>query len=302
VLPIGADTVIPKEEALFRNGHLVLTHPLEPGGHIRRAASVIRAGKTVAESGEFLSPALTGLLAAAGIPKVRVARKVKAGVVSTGDEIVDLATRARPWQAHNSNKVMIAGQVREIGSEVEDLGICSDSLGDIVDCLRSAEGCDVIVLTGGSSMGRRDLVGQALEVLGCRILLKGIRLRPGKHVIFARKGRRVFFGLPGTPAGCFVLFHMLVRPAILGMMGSTRSDPVRHKALWEAGPTERPAVDTLLAVSLGGTTGVRPVSTTRCGDLAGLARADAVVLLKAGAGRVRKGDKVDVFPLCPVSR
>jgi molybdopterin molybdotransferase len=297
VLPEGADTVLAGEDALVRNGCLVILQPMKSGTHVRRAGSAIRVGDKVAAVGDVLSTGRMGLLAACGIRRVRVARRVRIGMIPTGDEIVDAGTHARPWQVYSSNAMVLSGQAGELGAEVFDLGIAADRRGEIVDRLGAGRRCDIIVLTGGSSTGSCDLVLDALETYGCRILTRGIQLRPGRHMILARRGRQVLFGLPGRPAGCFALFHVLVRPAVLAMMGSADYLPMRIRAVWGGGTGERPAIDTLVAARLDGNGIVRPDGDTRCGDLPGLARANALAHIRSGRGLLKRGERVDVYPV-----
>lgn len=297
ILPEGADTVIPTEEASLRNGSLVVASPVERGRHVRGAGSVVRAGRIVARAGTSLRPGVMGLLAATGVHRVKVARRLRIGIISTGDEIVETGKRAKLWEAHGSNAVMLMGQAEEIGAETTDLGIAADRRADIIGRLRSGRRNEIVILTGGSSTGARDLVLDALQTYGCRVLVRGIRLRPGTHVIFARKGRQVIFGLPGRPAGCFALFHLLVRPAAMAMMGAEAPIPLRTRMVWGGDTLSRPATDTLVACRTESGCTVRPVSGKGCGDLTGIARSDSFVVLTAGAGAIKKGDRVEGYPI-----
>ncbi len=296
-MPGGCDAVIPAEEAWVEGGHVKVRRLVEPGTHVRRAGEVVRAGEIVAGRGDFVGPGLLGLLAAVGIRRARVSRRVRIGIISTGNEMVDADVRPHSWQIHDSNSVMLAGLGEELGSEVVSLGIAKDTGEDIAGHLRAGKACDVVILTGGSSIGISDLVPAALKNHGCRILIRGIRLRPGKHVVFARKGSKVFFGFPGRPGGCFGLFHLLVKPAIMAMMGSAKPIPAALTAVWDGGATQRPAVDTLIAAHLGSGSRVRPVSDAGSGDLAAVARSNSLVLLRAGTDLLRKGDVLEVIPV-----
>jgi molybdopterin molybdotransferase len=291
-LAAGADAVVPSEEAQVRAVRLVITHPIRPGDHVRKTATAFHAGDTVARRGDIMTPDLMGLLATAGLRNARVSRSIRVGIMSTGDEIVDLRARPEPWQVHNSNALVIEALGHELGCEIVNLGISADLHRDIRAHLRAARQCDVVLLTGGTSTGARDLVLDALREHGCRIVIRGMRLRPGRHLIFARKGRQVLFGLPGRPWGCSALFHLIVRPAILAMAGSSRPLPASIRAVWCGGPVTRPAVDTLFAGKLESGSKVRPLGN----ELARFAGSDSLVLLKAGGDRLENGDQVDVFP------
>lgn len=297
VLPDGADAVIPLEEAQAEGEHVRVRRFVKPGTHIRKAGEVARAGETVAGKGEFVSPGLLGLLAVVGIRRARVSRRVRIGIVSTGNEVVGAGGSPRSWQIHDSNSLMLAGLGEELGTEVVNLGIAGDTQDEIEARLRTGKACDLVILTGGSSTGISDLVPAALESHGCRLLIRGINLRPGKHVVFARKGAKVYFGLPGRPGGCFGLFHLLVKPAIMAMMGCRSPIPAALRAVWDGRATERPPVDTLLGACLGPGSGVRPASDAGSGDLGAVARSNSLVLLRAGTGLLRKGDVLEAFPV-----
>jgi len=297
VVPEGADAVIPLEEASAEGGYVRIPHPVKPETHIYRTGRIAKAGQTVARKGDFVSPGLLGLLAAVGLRRLRVSRRVRVGIISTGNEVVGRGRSPRAWQVRDSNWFMLAGLAEELGTEVVNLGIAGDSGDDIARCLRAGKECDLVLLTGGSSAGIFDLVPGALERHGCRLLVRGVRLRPGKHVVFAGKGKKVFFGLPGRPGGCFTLFHVLVRPAVMAMMGRACFTPAALRAVWQGGVTEKPSVDTLIAARLDAGSGVRPVSDTGTGDLAAVARSNSLVLMRAGRGYLRKGDTVEVLPV-----
>jgi molybdopterin molybdotransferase len=294
MLPEGADVVIPSEDCRFHDGRVTIECAVKPGAGVLETGGVCQAGERLARTGERLDSAVMGLLAGAGVRKVVVGRRPRMGLVSTGDELVE-AGRAAPWQAYNSNAVMLAGLAQEAGADVVNLGICPDRVEDIIRCVDSSKACDVVVLTGGSSTGMYDLVPDGLEASKCRILLRGMRLRPGGHALFARKGRRVLFGLPGRPAGSFALFHVLVKPALLAMMGCTRPLPAQVRAVWGGGRVARPAVDTLVPSRVVGNTKVRPVRRAPGGELGKLARADSLALLKSGPGAVERGGPLEVF-------
>lgn len=297
ILPPGADAVIPVEHALSGGEYIRVPYAVRAGTHVYRTGRIVKAGGRVASKGDYVGPGLLGLLAAVGVRKARISRRVRMGIVSTGDEVVEARRSQRDWQVYDSNSVMLMGLAQELEAEVLNLGIAKDTGADIEASLRAGESCDIVIMTGGSSMGISDHVPATLRRYGCRVLIRGMRLRPGKHVTFARKGSRVFFGLPGRPGGCFGLFHLLVRPALMAMMGCARPAPVALRGTWAGGAMERPRIDTLFAAHLGPRSEIRPVSDTSTGDLGALARSNSLVLIRTGRDSLRKGDILEVFPV-----
>jgi molybdopterin molybdotransferase len=297
VLPEGADAVTPAEAVRPAGEWIRVPCTVRSGTHVRKAGTVAKRGDKVAAKGDLVRPGMLGLLGGLGVKKARVCRKVRMGIISTGDEMIGPDVNLRRWQVRDSNSMMLAGLGVELGTEVFNLGIAGDTKEEILRLLRSAKGCDLVVLTGGSSMGVSDFVPSALESHGCRVLIRGISLRPGTHLVFARKGRTVYFGLPGRPGGCFSLFHILVRPAILAMMGCAVPIPEALRAIWCGGAAERPEVDTLLEVYLGPDSRVSPVRSKGAGDLGALSRLNALALLRAGADPLKPGDAIEVFPV-----
>jgi molybdopterin molybdotransferase len=297
MLPEGADAVIPFEEAQGDGEHLSIPYPVRPGTYVRKRGEIVKAGGTVAWKGDLATPGLVGMLAALGIRKARVSRRVRVGIASTGNEVVGRGRSPGVWQIHDSNSLMLAALAQDLGAAVVSLGIAGDSDDDIECRLRAGEKCDIVILTGGSSEGASDLVPGALTKHSCRLLIRGVNLRPGKHVVFAKKGRRVFFGLPGRPGGCFGLFHLLVRPALLAMMGCAVPVPAALRAVWCGGMLKRPQADTVIPARLGTGSEVRPVGDRGTGDLGTVARSNCLVVIEAGKDPLRKGDLLKAFPV-----
>jgi molybdopterin molybdotransferase len=296
LLPSGADAVVAAEEARVRGGCLMLVGPVKPGTHVRRTGSSVKVGDRLAGVGDVLTPARMGLLAACGVRRVKVARKVKIGIITTGDEIARAGARAKPWEIYGSNAVMLSGQAGRLGAGVVDLGVAADMPCEILERLSAGRRCDILVVSGGSSMGSHDVVLDAVKASGYSVIAMGIRLRPGGHLILARRARQILFGLPGRPAGCFMLFHLLVGPTTFAMLGSGRPLPLRTRAVWGGTAMPRPSTDTVLPVALDDNKVVRP-ACVRGGDLAVLARAGALMYLRSGEGRLKRGDAVEVYPL-----
>jgi len=226
-VPEGADSVIPQEDVRVDSGAIVVSHPVETGDFIRPQGEDMQAGDGVLERGRLLGPAEMGLLAALGRSQVRVLRRPRVGVLSTGDEIVDLGGRPGPGQILNSNTYSLMAQIDEAGGEPISLGVAADRLGDIEARLRWGFDCDLVISSAGVSVGEHDFVKAALERLGAEQHLWLVDMRPGKPIAFATipsAGKRALpvFALPGNPVSAMVTFELFVRPALLRLGGHAR--------------------------------------------------------------------------------
>jgi len=226
-LPEGADAVIPQEEVSVDGATLVVPRAVRVGDYVRPRGEDVRAGDGVLEPGRQLGPPEIGILAALGRSQIRVVRRPRVGILSTGDEIVDLGGRLGPGQIPNSNTYSLMAQVREAGGEPVSLGVAADRLEDIEERLRWGLGCDLLISSAGVSVGEHDFVKAALERLGAEQHLWLVDMRPGKPIAFATvptagKSALPVFALPGNPVSAMVTFELFVRPALLRLGGHGR--------------------------------------------------------------------------------
>jgi molybdopterin molybdotransferase len=229
-MPPGADTVVPQEE-IRREGEAVLvSRPTPPANYVRPRGEDIRTGDTVLGPGALLSPAALGVLAALGRALVRVHQRPRVAILSTGDELVDLATTPGPGQIPNSNTYTLVAQVREAGGIPVNLGIARDSREDLEEHFRAGLGADMLVSTAGVSVGDRDFVREVMEKLGAELDFWKVNMRPGKPLTFGRVAGRPFFGLPGNPVSSMVTFELFVRPALRRLAGDPRLFRPRARA------------------------------------------------------------------------
>jgi molybdopterin molybdotransferase len=208
---------------------VVVTRPTRSGAFVRPRGEDMRTGETVLRGGHVLGPAEIGVLATLGRAQVSVVARPRVGILSTGDEIVDLGRPVGPGQIPNSNTYSLMAQVTETGAVPVNLGVARDRLEDIVARLGWGLGCDVVISSAGVSVGEHDFVKAALENLGAEQHLWLVDMRPGKPVAFATiptsaRGPLPVFALPGNPVSAMVTFELFVRPAILKMAGHTRLD------------------------------------------------------------------------------
>ncbi|XXQ54682.1 gephyrin-like molybdotransferase Glp [Xenophilus aerolatus] len=232
-VPEGADAVVMQEdtEAIAGDGlGQVRVRPVpRPGQNIRRAGEDVQAGATVLARGERLTPQALGLAASIGFAKLPVVRRPRVALLSTGDELVmpgEVPPEAmRPGAIYNSNRFFMRGLLQRLGCEVQDLGLVHDRLDATIEALRAAAARnDLIITTGGVSVGEEDHVRAAVQALG-RLELWSVAMKPGKPFAYGRIGDAHIAGLPGNPVSSFMTFLLLVRPFLLALQGASRTAP-----------------------------------------------------------------------------
>jgi molybdenum cofactor synthesis domain-containing protein len=295
ILPGGADAVTRAEDVTAKNGVVCISEPVPQWSLIRKCGEVVRRGDPVLKQGWRVTPAVIGLLSAVATGPLEVSRKPRVGVLSTGDEMVPSGVRPGPGRVRNSNAHMLLALAGEMGLPVLDAGISRDDESEIARLIETSSDCDIVILTGGTASGRHDLVADVLRGMSVRPVFQGLRMLPGRHMLFALDAGRVYMCLPGNPVACFVLFHLIVRPAILAMMGAARPAPVPLRARWAAAGRTQPDMQVIMPGRLLADSQVEPVPSGGSADVLALARADCLVSLPEGLARVRRGQEVDVF-------
>jgi molybdopterin molybdotransferase len=228
-VPDGADAVVRFEETDEQerrdqagdSGEIRVTRTVRAGENVREPGEDVRRGQQVIDAGTSLGPAEIGLLASLGFPAVLVHLRPKVAILATGDEVVDLEAPLRPGQIRNSNSYIVASLVRQAGGEPTSLGIARDDTGDLRAKLRAAGAPDLVVTTGGVSVGDYDIVKDVLREEGS-VDIWQVRMKPGKPLAFGAISGTPLLGLPGNPVAALVAFQQFARPAIRRMLG--RSD------------------------------------------------------------------------------
>ena len=224
-IPPGADAVVMQEHCEVQGSDVLLKKTPKTGDWIRLAGSDVKKGGEILPAGKRLLPQDTGLAASVGIRSLPVYRKVKLGLFFTGDELVMPGEALAPGRIYNSNRFTLRGLAELFGCELHDYGIVPDSLEATREVLRrAASECDIIVTSGGVSVGDADYVKPAVEAEG-RLLVWRIAMKPGRPLAFGRVGEAAFVGLPGNPVSSFVTFLIFVRPFLLRTQGLTAVHP-----------------------------------------------------------------------------
>src|SRR5512139_2020811 len=220
-IPPGCDTVVPLENVLRIGGSIRILGNVKPGAHIRKRGEDIRAGQRAIVANSLLRPQEIGMLASLGRTSVRVYRRPRVGVLATGDELLEPGSPPAPGKIVNSNRYGFAAQVAESGGEPFLLGLAGDNGGETREKILARMRGDLLITTGGVSVGDRDCVKEAIVALGGEIRFWKVHMKPGKQVAFAVLDGTPVFALPGNPAAAMISFEVFVRPALLRMTGHT---------------------------------------------------------------------------------
>lgn len=301
-VPEGADAVVKFEETedLSVNHRVKILRSIDRGRNISTRGEDMRIGQRVLGKGMTIRAQEIGILATIGKSRVEVYSAPAVGIISTGDELVDAGLKPSIAQIRNSNGYSLAAQARRLHAEVELLGIVKDTKEEISSMIQRGFRKDILILSGGVSMGEYDLVGDVMKDLNTQIYFEKVALRPGKPVIFGKKDTTFIFALPGNPVASFVTFELFIYPAIQKMMGFT---DIHRKHLKASLETEivvrrkrreyRPALlrmhDNAWVVS--------PVEWHGSADLLATTRANCLLIVREDAEKLAKGQLVDVIPL-----
>lgn len=225
-VPDGADAVVPLEVVQEQEGTLVVPDPVAPGAHVRGRGGDIRAGEVVLESGAQVGPGQVAALAAAGVAEVRCAKRPRVAILVTGSELRPPGEPLGPGEIYESNALLLASALQGAGAVPAQLGVVADDLEEHKRALeRALLAFDVVVTSGGASVGPHDLVRKAQRDLRVEELFWGVAVKPGKPVAFGVRRDHLVFNLPGNPVSVLVTFELFVRPALAALQGASNPLP-----------------------------------------------------------------------------
>lgn len=298
-LPAGADAVIMVEHTRVRGAEVEAQRTLEPFENVVRQGSEAVKGSQILASGRRLGAGEIGLLASVGKASVRIFERPSVAILATGDEIVAVDQQPEWFQIRNSNSAMLAAQVASAGGVPRQMPVGPDAKEALRNLIQEGLKANLLLLSGGVSMGKYDYVEEVLAELGAEFYFQSVAIRPGKPLVFGRIRDAFFFGLPGNPVSSFVTFELFARPAIRVLSGGSFERPgffrarlgqeVRHKTgLTMFMPARVEAHDSEPAVRLVGWQG--------SGDLVGTAEANCFLVVRPEQNSLQIGDWVDVLP------
>jgi molybdenum cofactor synthesis domain-containing protein len=291
MMPAGADGVVMVEQTARNAREVRFFNPINKGDHIGRKGEDITRGEVITKLNDFIAPGMIGVLASQGFKKVSVFARPKVAVMPTGEEVVEVGRRLKPGELYDINSHTLAALVRESGGEPVRLPITGDNIEDIKSSFSRALACDILVTSGGSSMGEKDLIVNVLEEWG-RVFFHGVNIKPGKPTTFAVVQEKPVFGMPGYPTSCLLNAYLFLGPAIRKM----------------ARLPEKPAlsVEAKLGESAKGGSGRMRFQTVSISDniaypvfkesgaITGMARAQGFIIIPGGVDYLKKGSKVRV--------
>ncbi len=294
-VPDGADSVVPIEIVVEADNNLAVAAPVVEGANVRPPGGDVQAGDLLLSAGAQIGAAQIGALAAAGVDEVLVAERPRVVVLSTGTELRAPGESLGPGQIYESNAPMLAAAFESAGAVVERIGPVADDESEHRHALERGLEADVLVSSGGVSVGPHDLVRRILGELGVEEDFWGVAVRPGKPLAFGTRGRTLVFGLPGNPVSALVGIELFVRPALLALQGAGDPGPSYETARLATPVRRQRSRDELARArtsrDAAGTV-LEPVTGQESHMIARAAAADALVLVPAGEGELAAGEQV----------
>jgi molybdopterin molybdotransferase len=301
-VPPGADCVVMVEHGVVVEGHMSLASPrdLAPGENIVTAGAEARLGDVVVPAGRRVGVTEIAAAAACGVTELPVFVRPSVAILATGDELVDVKEVPLAHQIRNSNSYSLAAQVSGAGGEAKIFPVVRDDQAATERAIRDASSCDLVLLTGGVSMGKFDFVEQALLALGAEFFFTGALIQPGKPVVFGKLADTYFFGLPGNPISTMVTFALFAAPLLRAFGGESKGEPRFRMAKAEEEVQVKPGLTRFLPARIESHfrgARVRRVGWQGSGDLAAAARANGFLVVPETVEHVTAEEIVTVLEI-----
>src|SRR5246500_4106913 len=296
--PDGSDAVVMVEYTALSGQRVTVTRAVASGDNVVAAGSEARKGQVLLHHGTRMDYGAIASAASVGLQSVSVFRRAEVGILSTGDEIVEIGERPRPHQIRNSNSYSLAAQVQDAGGVPKMLGIARDEAAALRRLIEQGLQHDLLLLTGGVSMGKYDLVEQVLADLGAEFFFTGAQIQPGRPAVFGQVKDRFFFGLPGNPVSTMVTFELFARPMLEALAGMTPRKLVFLQARLKAEIKTKTGLRRFLPGVLSGEFEHGEVELLRwhgSGDVASAARANCYIVIPPDRDRIAAGERVAVL-------
>jgi molybdopterin molybdotransferase len=295
-MPVGADAVVMVEHGTLVDGVMTTERRQMPGDHWTAAGCDARAGGVVLEAGVRLRFNHVAMLATVGRAEVVVYRRPRVAILATGDEVVDIGANPAVEQVRNSNSYSVAAQVLEAGGVPTVLPVAKDNLADTRRLIAEGLEHDLLLLSGGVSAGKYDLVETVLAEYGAEFFFTRVRMQPGQPLVFGRARGKFFFGLPGNPASTMVTFAAVARLAVTRLGGEADGEGAKWLATLQGELRLKPGLTRFLPGEMRGT-GVFPVRYSGSGDVPALARANVFLVTDPGRDMYLPGEEIEVLPI-----
>ena len=301
VLPDGTDTIIMQENVTRAEQRIAINEAPQQGQHVRKAGEDIEQGQTVLHKGVRLTPAHIGMLASLGVSEIQVVRRLRVAFFSTGDELTPLGQALAPGQIYDSNRYALHSLLSTLDTDILDFGVIPDDRSAIEQAFETASACsDVLLTTGGVSVGEADYVKETLDKLG-QINFWKMAIKPGKPLAFGHIGNTVFFGLPGNPVSAMATFYEIVLPGLERLCGINPRPKHRFKVVLATPLKKAPGrlefQRGVLSVDESGETVVRSTGKQGSHMMTSMAQANCFILLPQDSAGAEVGTLVDVEPL-----
>ncbi len=298
MIPQGADAVVKQEDVVEEDGAICLLKKMTKGENIAHRAEDIKKNETVLTKGHIITPAVISLCAAMDIVYLSAFKRPQIAIIATGDELIDTREPLRPGKVRSCNQYALLSQLRSCGFEAILLGIARDNRRDLKRKIACGLRYNVLLISGGVSVGPRDLVGSLLQELGARKIFWKVAVKPGKPLLFARKKSTVIFGLPGNPVSTMISFIKFVQPALLKMSGALSYRLPQEKAVLDHDLLVEPGRKKIIrGYVYEGRSGKKRVTTRGhqgSGNLVSLVRSNCFFEIPQSVKKVRKGQRVAV--------
>ena len=299
-MPAGTDTVIMQEHVSLDDDVIRFSSGHKAGQNVRHAGEDLTIGQIAIPAGKKLTPAELGMLASMGIEKVKVRRKLRVAFFSTGNELRSLGEPLNEGEIYDSNRYTLHGMLSRLQVEIRDLGVIPDQPDVMREAfLTASSNADVVITTGGVSVGEADYVKEIISKIGAVDFWK-LAIKPGRPLAFGKINDTIFFGLPGNPVAVMVTFYQFVQPTLRRMMGQTDINQTRFKVMCESSLKKKPGrveyYRGILSTDNDGQVTVRKAGMQGSGILSNMSKANCFIVLSADQHAVEPGQFVDVQP------
>jgi molybdopterin molybdotransferase len=298
VMPDTCDTVIIKEHVDVKGTKIIFDSPPKQGQHVRFAGEDLKAGQKIFEEGTRLTPAEIGLIASLGVAEIPVFRKLQVSYFSTGDELRSIGESLSLGEIYDSNRYTLYAMLQNFGAEIRDMGVVRDDPKLIKEALlKASKESDVVITSGGVSVGDADYIKEILAEIG-QVGFWKVAMKPGRPLAFGKIGDSIFFGLPGNPVSVMVTFYQFVEPALRKMAGAKQIQPLEIKARAKEDLKKRPGRTEfqrgILSLGEDGHLEVASTGDQGSGILHSMSMADCFMVLPLESGSVEKGSEVTI--------